>query len=112
MLSVVCYENDYRINYEFVHNKKLYLVHVFCDKYEYITNARFMVGLKDKNSVLYRTLLSAIGKLEDGKKQYIVPKRVSRKIFISVGIRKYNRLVIRYKLPKNNPLSLYFMLSN
>ena len=71
-----------------------------------------MVGLKDKHSILHRTILSAIGKFEEGKKQYIVPKRVSRKIFISVGIRKYNRLVIRYKLPKNNPLSLYFMLSN
>ena len=65
------------------------------DQYEYIRNARLMVGLKDKNSILHRTILSAIGKFEEGKKQYIVPKRVSRKIFISVGIRKYNRLVIR-----------------
>ena len=69
-----------------------------------------MRSLNNKNSILYRTLLSAIEKFENDGKEYIVPKRVSRKKFVSVGIRKYNQLKIRYKLTKKNPLSIYFML--
>ena len=49
---------------------------------------------------MYKTLLSAIKKIENGGKEYIVSKRVSKEILISIGIRKYNRLVIRYKLLK------------
>ena len=102
---------SYRIRYIFDHNEKQYLINVFCDDdYEYIANARLIRSLNNKNSILYRTLLSAIEKFENDGKEYIVPKRVSRKIFISVGIRKYNQLKIRYKIPKKNPLSLYFML--
>ena len=67
--------------------------------------ASLVKSLDNKDSILYRTLLLAIRKLENGKKQYIVSKRISRKIFISVGIRKY-RLMIRYRLPKKNPLLL------
>ena len=74
---------------------------MFCDEmYEYVAYVRLIRSLDNKSSILYRTLLSAIRKLEEGKKQHIVSKRVSVKLFISVGIRKYNRLMIRYKLPK------------
>ena len=74
---------------------------MFCDEiYEYVAYVRLIRSLDNKSSILYRTLLSAIRKLEEGKKQHIVSKMVSVKLFISVGIRKYNRLMIRYKLPK------------
>ena len=79
---------------------------MFCDDtYECILYARLVKNLDNKDSILYITLLLAIRKLENGKKQYIISKRISRKIFISVGIRKY-QLMIRYKLTKKNPLSL------
>ena len=85
---------------------KKHSIGVFCDDiYECIVYASLVKSLDNKDSILYRTLLLAIRKLENGKKQYIVSKRISRKIIISVGIRKY-RLMIRYRLPKKNPLLL------
>ena len=99
-------QKGYRINHTLTHNKKSYMIDVFCDEiYECIVYERLIGSLDNKDSILYRTLLLATRKIEEGEKQYIVSKRVSIKIFISVGIRKYRQIKIRYKLPKNKPLS-------
>ena len=93
-------QRSYRVNHTFTHNEKSYSIDVFCDEiYECIAYARLIRSLDNKDSILYRTLLSAIRKIEKGEKQYIISKRVSKKTFISVGIRKYNQLKTRYKLP-------------
>ena len=66
-------------------------MNVFCtEEYEYLTYRRLIHELKNKDSILYRTLLLAISQIEYGKKRYIIPKRLSEKIFISIGIRKCN----------------------
>ena len=58
---------------------------MFCDEiYECIVYERLIWSLNNKASILYKTLLLAIRKIEEGEKQYIVSKRVSIKIFISV----------------------------
>ena len=100
-------QKSYLVNHTFTHNEKSYLIGVFCDEiYKCIAYVRLIISLNNKDSIMYKTLLSVIKKIEEGEKQYIVSKRVSKKIFISVGIRKYNQLKIRYKLPKNKSLSL------
>ena len=107
MCSVICGEEWCRVKYAFVHNKKTCSVGVICDDiYEYVLYMRLIGSLDNKDSILHKTLLTAVRKLENKEKRYIVSKRVSREIFISVGTRKYNRLMIRHKLPKKNPFSL------
>ena len=98
-------QKGYHINHTFTHNRKSYMIDVFCDEiYECIVYERLIGSLDDKDSILYRTLLLAIRRIE-GEKQYIVSRWVSIKIFISRGIRKQS-IKIKYKLPKNKPLSL------
>ena len=76
----ICCKKGYRVNHTFTHNEKSYLIDVFCDEiYECIVYARLIRSLDNKDSILYRTLLSAIRKIEEGEKQYIVSKRVSKK---------------------------------
>ena len=100
-VNIISYEKNYRIACGFDYKEKLYLINIFCDDgYEYLAYRRLIIRLKDKNGILYKTLLSAIKKIENGGKEYIVSKRVSKERFVSIGIRKYNRLVIRYKLLK------------
>ena len=100
-------QKGYRINHTFTQHEKSYTRDVFYDEiYECIVYERLIRSLDNKDSILYRTLLLVITKIEEGEKQYIVSKRVSKRIFISVGIRKYNQLKIRYRLPKNKSLSL------
>ena len=83
------------------------MIDVFCDEiYECIVYERLIGSLDNKDSILYRTLLLAIRRIEEGGKQYIVSRRVSIKIFISKGIRKHRQKKKIYKLPKNKPLSL------
>ena len=78
-------QKGYRINHKLAHNKKSYMIDVFCDEiYECIVYERLIGSLNNKDSILYRTLLLAIRKIEEGEKQYIISKRVSIKIFISV----------------------------
>ena len=69
MCTIICGEKDCRINYPLVHNKKIIFVGMFCDEiYEYVAYVRLIRSLDNKNSKLYRTLLSAIRKLEEEKK--------------------------------------------
>ena len=73
-------QRSYRVNHTFTHNERSYSIDVFCDEiYESIAYARLIRSLDNKDSILYRTLLSAIRKIEEGEKQYIVSKRVSKK---------------------------------
>ena len=79
------HQKGYRINNTLTHNRKSYMIDVFCDEiYECIVYERLIGSLNNKDSILYKTLLLAIRKIEEGEKQYIVSKRVSIKIFISV----------------------------
>ena len=78
-------QKGYRINHTLTHNKKSYMIDVFCDEiYECIVYERLIGSLNNKDSILYRTLLLAMRKIEEGEKQYIVSKRVSITVFISV----------------------------
>ena len=78
-------QKGYHINHTFTHNKKSYMIDVFCDEiYECILYQRLIGSLINKDSILYRTLLLAMRKIEEREKQYIVSKRVSIKVFISV----------------------------
>ena len=71
MCSVICDEKWCRIKYAFIHNKKIYSIGAFCDDmYEYVLYMRLIESLDNKDSILYRTLLSAIRKLENGEKIY------------------------------------------
>ena len=48
----------------------IYSIGAFCDDmYEYVIYMRLIESLDNKDSILYRTLLSAIRKLENGEKK-------------------------------------------
>ena len=48
----------------------IYSIGAFCDDmYEYVIYMRLIKSLDNKDSILYRTLLSAIRKLENGEKK-------------------------------------------
>ena len=89
MYRRICCKKSFRVNHTFTHNKKSYLIDMFCDEiYECIAYARLIRSLDNKDSILYKTLLSAIRKIEEGKKQYIASKRVSQKNIYFCGHEK------------------------
>ena len=83
------------------------MIDVFCDEiYECIVYERLIGSLDNKDSILYRTLLLAIRRIEEGGKQYIVSRRVSIKYLFLKVLENIGTKKIKYKLPKNKPLSL------
>ena len=101
-------QKGYHINHTFTHNKKSYMIDVFCDEiYECIVYERLIGSLDNKDSILYRTLLLAIRRIEEGEKQYIVSRRVSIKIFISKGIRKHRQKKKYINYQKTNLFHLF-----
>ena len=55
---------------------------------------RVLVDMKNINSIVYRLLLVALEKFNKGKHIYVVPKKISEKIFRLTLTNKYARIKI------------------
>ena len=55
---------------------------------------RVSVDMKNINSIVYRVLLVALEKFNKGKHIYVVPKKISEKIFRLTRTNKYARIKI------------------
>lgn len=69
----------------FTHNQKSYLVDVCSNNRHGKYCMRVLVDIKNKDSIVYHILLSALEKLNKGKHIYNVSKKVSKKIFELIG---------------------------
>ena len=84
-------QKSYLVNHTFTHNEKSYLIGVFCDEiYKCIAYVRLIISLHNKDSIIYKTLLSVIKKIQEGEKQYIVSKRVSKKYLFLWALENIN----------------------
>ena len=78
----------------FAHKQRSYLVDV-CSKNRHGKYCkRALVDMKNINSIVYRVLLVALEKFNKGKHIYVVPKKISEKIFRLTCTNKYARMKI------------------
>ena len=62
------------------HDKKLYLINAYCYKKKSLSALKLALKLKDKDSIIYSALLSALEEINDGKREYKISKEVCNKI--------------------------------
>ena len=78
----------------FTHNENSYLVDV-CSNNRHGKNCmRVLVDMKNINSIVYHVLLAALEKFNKGKHIYVVPKKISERIFRLTGTNEYVRIKI------------------
>ena len=77
---------------------------------------RVLVDMKNINTIVYRVLLSALEKFNKGKYIYVVPKKISKKIFKLIGTNEYTQIKLeKYdeeydsELLKNRDSIIYFI---
>ena len=78
----------------FAHNQKSYLEDVCSNTKHGKYRMRVLVDMKNINSIVYRVLLVALEKFNKGKHIYVVPKKISEKIFRLTRTNKYARIKI------------------
>ena len=69
------------------HDKKLYLISAYCYNKRAYPGIQSILNLKDKNSIVHSTLLSALEKFNDGERQYKIPKEVYNKIIRAIDMK-------------------------
>ena len=55
---------------------------------------RVLVDMKNINSIVYHVLLAALEKFNKGKHTYVIPKKISERIFRLTGTNEYVRIKI------------------
>ena len=79
---------------------------------------RVLVDMKNINAIVYRVLLLALEKFNKGKYIYVVPKKISKKIFKLIGTNEYTQIKLeKYdeeydnicELLKNRDSIIYFI---
>ena len=77
---------------------------------------RALVDMKNINNIVYRVLLLALEKFNKGKHIYVVPRKISKKIFKLIGTNEYTQIKLeKYdeeyesELLKNRDSIIYFI---
>ena len=78
----------------FTHNENSYLVDVCPNNRHGKYCMRVLVDMKNINSTVYHVLLAALEKFNKGKHIYVVPKKISERIFRLTGTNECVRIKI------------------
>ena len=69
------------------HNKKLYLINAYCYKKRSYPGIQLILKLKEKDSIEYLALLSALEELNDGVCEYKISTEVCDKIISMINLK-------------------------
>ena len=77
------------------HNKKLYLINAYCYKKRSYPGIQLILKLKEKDSIVYLALLSALEEFNDGVCEYKISREVCDKIISMINLKScVNRINI------------------
>ena len=71
----------------FTHDKKLYLINAYCYNKRAYPGIQLALKLKNKDSIIYSALLSALKEINDGECKYIISKGVCNKIIKIINLK-------------------------
>ena len=71
----------------FTHDKKLYLINEYCYNKTAYLGIQLAKKVKNKDSIVYSALLSALKEINDDKNEYIVSKEVCNKIVKMINLK-------------------------
>ena len=71
----------------FTHDKKLHLINEYCYNKTAYLGIQLAIKIKNKDSIVYSALLSALKEINDDKTEYIVSKEVCNKIVKMINLK-------------------------
>ena len=71
----------------FTHDKKLLLINEYCYNKTAYLGIQLAIKIKNKDSIVYSALLSALKEINDDKTEYIVSKEVCNKIVKMINLK-------------------------
>lgn len=84
------------LDFVFICNNLLYQICMSTDEKKIVRCVRLLSDLKNEDSALYSELLRAINSFNCGEPRYDVPKKISKKILSSVGIKYQGYFTMRF----------------